>query len=454
MAMQPQSCDLTVTRATVMPFDDDWSTLFNCDIVVRDGRIAAMGEAAAVRVDPQAKIDGRHLVITPGFVNAHTHSPEALKRGLADTAPLGDWLETVWSSLDAIEPEQIALAVRLCAAEMLHGGVTEVIDHFRQSPLTEQAIGAAANAWAGSGMRSTMALMLRDRALPAWLRDSMPDWADQMAVCRAATERWQGLDGRMHIAMGPSAPTRCTDRLLQECADYARSGGLRIHMHCDETRGEAASARHLYGSSAIEHLTQLGFLGPDVSLAHAVWVSDEDILRLAASQTAVVHNPVSNLRLGSGRASVEKFLRAGVRVAIGSDGAASNDTQSVLEAAKLAILIPRLETIEPLHWPTARDGLRMATEALAVEPKHSRTRLEVGGRADFAAFDMRSPALVPTNDLHCQFAFAGASMRAVHVVIAGKLVLYDGEILSFDESAMYDEARAFQFNRRATENSR
>lgn len=434
-----------------MPFDDAWSTLHNCDIVVRDGRIAAMGEGAAVDVDPQAKLDGRNLVVTPGLVNAHTHSPEALMRGLADTLPLQDWLTSVWSKLDVIKPDQIALAVQLCASEMLHGGVTTVVDHFRQSPLTEGAIAAAASAWLGSGMRCTMALMLRDRGLPTWLRESMPSGADQMAVCRAAVARWHGVEGRMQIAMGPSAPTRCTTRLLQQCADFARGNGLKIHMHCNETREEATQAYQRYGVSAIEHLMQLGLLGPDLSLAHAVWVSDDNVQQLAQSGTVVVHNPISNLRLGSGRSPIEKFLNADVRVAIGSDGAASNDTQSVLEAMKMAILIPRIATAESRNWPSARDGLRMATESLAVEPRRGRTTLEVGAPADFAAFDLRSPMLVPTNDLHNQFALAGASLRAVHVVIAGKLILYDGEILAFDEAAMFDQARAFQFNSRAME---
>lgn len=447
--MQPQPCDLTVTRATVLPFDASWSTLFNCDIVVRNGRIAALGEAAAVGVDPQAKLDGRNLLITPGLVNSHTHSPEALHRGLADKSPLQDWLNAVWSTLDALEPDDIALAVRLCAAEMLHGGVTAVVDHFRQSPLSAHAIDAAAQSWLGSGMRSTIALMVRDRALPPWLQHSMPDSAEQVALCQAATLQWHGIDDRLHMAIGPSAPTRCTDRLLRACADLASAEGLKVHMHCDETQEEATRARDLYGTSAIVHLHHHGLLGSHVSLAHAVWISDEDIRCLAASDTAVVHNPVSNLRLGSGRASVEKLLDAGVRVAIGSDGAASNDSQSVLEAAKLAILMPRVGLAEPQRWPSARDGLRMATQTLAADTRRSQARLEVGGPADFAAFDIRSPALVPANDLHCQFAFAGATLRAVHVVIAGKLVLYEGDILSFDEPALFAQARAFQATRLA-----
>jgi cytosine/adenosine deaminase-related metal-dependent hydrolase len=395
-----------------------------------------------VGVEAQALVDGRHLLVTPGMVNAHTHSPEALRRGAIDATLLQPWFESVWRRLDALDPEEIALAVQLCAAEMLRSGVTAVVDHFRQSPLSMRTTAAVARAWNETGLRATLALMLRDRAWPAWAAAPAPTTGALLELCTDAARQWHEPSGTLRVALGPSAPTRCSDELLRGCARLAGDAGLHVHMHCDETTEEAALARAMYGRSAVAHLGGLELLGPGVSLAHAVWVDEDDIAHLAASGTAVVHNPVSNLRLGSGRAPLERFLAQGVRVAIGSDGAASNDTQNVREALKTAILLPRIVLREPGEWPTVYDALRMATACPAAAFGLGSGTLAAGEPADFACYDLREPAFSPVNDLHAQFVLAGPGLAARHVVVAGRMVLYEGEILTFDESRTLAGAQA------------
>jgi 5-methylthioadenosine/S-adenosylhomocysteine deaminase len=434
MMVEPNCCDLAITRATVMPFDEGWSVLRDCDVIVRDGRIVALGEGAAIGLEAQASLDGRHLLVVPGLVNAHTHSPEALRRGLAETAPLQPWFERVWSDLDAIDTDEIELAIRLCALEMLRGGVTAVVDHFRQTPMSSAAAHAAARAWRGTGLRTTLALMVRDVGVAPWVRKPYPDFGEQLAVCRHVADEWHIPGGELQVALGPSAPTRCSQELLEGCKALTHERGMRIHMHCDETREEAARAHDIFGCSAVAHLARLGLLGPELSLAHAVWIDDDDRERLADSRTSVVHNPVSNQRMGSGRAPLERFIAQGVQVSIGSDGAASNDGQSVLEALKAAILLPRTAVEDPRQWPGARDGLRMVTRNPCEAFDMGCGRLQAGGVADFAAYDVRHPALAPVNDWHAQFALAGSGLSARHVVVGGRMVLFEGEVLTFDES--------------------
>ncbi|MFM9886452.1 MAG: amidohydrolase family protein [Burkholderiales bacterium] len=441
-------CDIAISRATVLPFEGPSQVIADCDIVISGRHIVAMGAGAAGTFAPDRIIDGRDLIIMPGLCNAHTHSTETLARGLADAAPFATWIEAVWTRLDALDPEALAIGVRLAAAEMLHGGVTSVVDHFRQTPACAHAIDAAAQAWIGTGMRTTLAIMLRDRGVPAWVNTSLSNAFDvdrQLALCNGAATRWGSGSGDLNIAIGPSSPTRCTDRMLTGIKTLAGASNLKIHMHADETREDAALARSVDGATAISRLHTLGLLGPHLSVAHAVWVTEDDIDRLADSGTFVVHNPVSNLRLGSGRAPIERMLARGVQVAIGTDGAASNDTQNVLEATKLAVMLPRIAVSDRAQWPTAATGLAMAIATPARAFAMGSGALKVGDAADFAAFDRHSLPLAPCNDLATQIVFAGAALRARHVAIGGKLVVDDHTITTFDEAALLESASGLHF---------
>ncbi len=441
-----QPCDLAVTGTTVLSFGETPFEQANCDVVVSNGRIAALDTGVVREYAPRTLIDGRSLVLTPGLYNAHTHSLETLARGLADASSLRVWLSRVWSRMDHLDNDAIRTAIQLCAAEMLHGGVTAVVDHFRQTPPRAAAIDAAAEAWLATGMRATLAIMVRDRNVPDWVEH--PANAEvQLARVQACCDRWQQIDERLRLAIGPSAPTRCSDALLQAAGRVCAARDLRLHMHVDETADESRLAKAQFGTSAVRHLHELGLLGAHVSLAHCVCCDDDDLDVLARTGAGVVHNPLSNLRLGSGRAPVERMLARGIPVALGTDGAASNDSQNVLEAVKLAAYLPRLALDDPREWVRAADALAMATTHAATLFGMSEARIAPGCVADFAAFDRAQHALAPTNDLYAQLAFAGATLRARHVVIAGQVVLKDHVIQTFDEPELLTGAATFTFAR-------
>lgn len=426
-------------NATVLPFDGGWRVLENCDVVVSDGAILAMGRNAVARRAVEKRVDATNLVITPGFVNAHTHSPENLARGLADGAELHEWLGTVWKKLDRLDVDGIRLAAQLGFIEMIRSGTVAVVDHFRQYPPRLDAVDAVATAYRDAGLKALVAVWMRDAIGP---RNRANDAARQIEVCVEAARRWHRPEEGVRIGVGPSGPTRCTDELLSAAGALARDKGLSFHIHVDETKDEAAEARKHYGATAVRHLRDLDLVWPGLSIAHGVWLTDADIRDLARGGAGVVHNPMSNMRLGSGIARLDALREAGVPVALGSDGAASNDSQNVLEAAKAATFLQRLAVKDRKRWPSTLDALSMLTHAPAAMFGMTAGTLKSGAPADLVAFDRRSVALAPDNDLHRQIVLCHTGLTARYSVIAGRLVLDDGRLTTIDEAGVLREAAA------------
>ena len=430
--------DLILSNATVLTLDDAGTVLPACDVSVREGVIAGLDSGAAVDRS-QRVIDASDLLVMPGLINGHTHSPETLAKGRADRSTQESWLGQIWPPLDALEPRQIYVAALLGAAEMLRTGTISVVDHFRQTPVRPPAVDAVARAYRDSGMRAVIAVMLRDVAQRKDQQMSSPK--EQVEIVEEAHLNGDASEGRVRIALGPSAPTRCSDELLVAAGDLAARHGLLMHTHVDETLADAAEARERYGTSNVRHLDALGLLGPSLSLAHAVWLNEEDIDLLAGAGAAVVHNPVSNMRLGSGIAPLTALRDRAVPVALGTDGAASNDGQSVFEALKAAVLLQRVAGVQAHRWFQALEGLAMATSAPAQIFGFGTGRIEPGEPADFIAVRRSGYTFTPCNDWHSQIVFGANGLDVRYAAVGGKLLLDDGRITTFDEEAILAEAR-------------
>jgi len=217
-------------------------------------------------------------------------------------------------------------------------------------------------------------------------------------------------------------------------------------MHCDETEGDRVDALNLFGKSAVEYLSEFELLDSHVSLAHANWVSESDVDLLAKSGAAVVHNPVSNLRLGSGRAPIERFIKSGIPILLGTDGAASNDSQNILEALKIALILPRIFVKNSAEWPSIKNAIDMVVRNASIYINRAPGKIEVGTNADFVAFNKNELSLLPMNDLYSQLFFAGTAFRAKYVVINGELILNNGRIMTFDENDVIDRARSMSID--------
>ena len=259
-----------------------------------------------------------------------------------------------------------------------------------------------------------------------------------MTLARAAVERWHEPGGRIGIGLGPSAPQRCTPELLEGTLEFARERDLVWQTHVLETRSQAYTSRQRHGRSFVEWMSDRELLGPASTLVHTVWLSDRDIELVSAAGTPIVHCLLSNLRLGAGVARLPALRRAGVRVALGTDGRGCDETLDMLELAKMTACVHKARGGDWRDWPTASDAFEMATSAASPCAGHGESlgRLELGARGDLILLRRDSPTFTPLHDPVRQLVYGAASREVRHVVVDGRLVLGDGQLLGVDVDAL------------------
>jgi cytosine/adenosine deaminase-related metal-dependent hydrolase len=432
------------------------------DLLVEEGRIAAMGPGLVPAARPDRVIEATDRLIIPGLVNAHVHSHNNYHRGWFDSLPLDLCVLHVWGVGSAPEtlrltPRQVYARALLGCAEMLRTGTTTAVDDVNLNPfLTEDHVGAVVRAYEDSGMRAVVAAHVFDipyhrtvpflpDLLPAALREELdrarlPDARYLADLARACAKRWNLPGRRVRFAIGPSGPQRCSDALLETMAAVAEECDLPVYIHALESRTQAAMGRVVYGKSLIERLRDLRALGPRVTLGHAIWLTPADIEMLAASGAMTCHLPVSNLKIGSGIAPVPRLLRAGIPVALGTDGVMSNDGLNMFEAMKFAALLHKVRAPEPERWLGAREALRMATAGGARSARLDGIgAIAVGARADLVLLDLRRAAFAPRNDLVLQTVYAENGSSVDTVLVDGRVVVEGGRVLTVDEAALAAE---------------
>jgi 5-methylthioadenosine/S-adenosylhomocysteine deaminase len=408
---------------------------------IEEGRIVAVGEGRApqlLREQAASLINARNMAVLPGIVNGHTHLSQTLMRGLADGRPLMRWLrEVIWPLQGAMTPEEMYLAARLGLAENLLCGATAVVQHHK---LPSRAhVAAAAQAASELGARFVLArgwVDLGPAAEPLsqitadleWLHDS-----------------WHGTaDGRIHVASGPLAAWRCSDEGIRETTQLARSWGAPIHIHIAESPDEVEMQLARCGRRPIEWLAELGALGPDVQLVHAVHVTDTELDLIAESGAIVVHCPTSNMYLASGAAPVRRMLDRGITVALGTDGSGSNNSQDMLECAKIAALLAKHTTGDAQALLPA-DVLRMLTVAgkrLVSSQGAGQMGLEPGAIADITIVDMNNPRCQPVHSAASALVYNASGADIHTVLVAGRGLVREGRLVELDEEDLLDESRS------------
>jgi cytosine/adenosine deaminase-related metal-dependent hydrolase len=427
------------------------------DDAVADGRIVAVGDG----LDGGEAVDCSRFAVVPGMVNAHNHSNENWFRGRFDNLPLEPWM--LFSYPVFANPVQsdreIYVRTLLGGMEMIRSGATCVVDYvYELAGWTEESIGAVARAYRDLGLRALIVIGMSDRSydevvvldlelVPEELRrrfapDKPPDWPEWETFARYAVERYHRPEEGIAIGLGPSGPQRCTDGMLQACASLADELDLTIHIHVLETRMQALSGRKLYGKTLPAHLDEIGFLGPRVSFEHGIWLTDADIELVARTRTSVTHNPISNLKLGSGIAAIPVLLDAGVNVAMGSDGMSSNDGNDLYATLKVAGLLHKLWDVDFERWLGAREAWRMATRGGAqAAGDDALGTLEPGRRADLVLLDLESRVFTPMNDPLQHVVFCSTTSAVHSTMVGGRWVLRDGEVAGVDEAAILAEGR-------------
>jgi cytosine/adenosine deaminase-related metal-dependent hydrolase len=444
-------------RSSVAPESAD--VLIDGDLV---GEVAPAGTVDAGGVD--RVIDASDLLLMPGMVNAHIHTEQNTFRGRYPGLPLEVLMLYAYPLTGAapLDAEMIHLRTLLAGVESLKSGVTTILDDVMEVPHQGlEQLGSVFGAYEQVGMRANVSghvinrpffetIPYLEESLPDGLREkflriapiSLPDYMD---FCAEAVSRFHGSgEGRLRYVVAPSGPQRCTEELLGTVADFSRSFEVPFHIHILETRVQRVTGTRLYGKTLIRLMSDLGALHRMTSIAHAIWIDEDDIGLIASSGASVAHNPVCNLRIGSGIAPLRSLLKAGVNVALGTDGISSNDSCRLFDVMKAAGIVHTLSTDDYEEWPSAAEILWAATRggARAVGLDDQIGSIERGKKADLVALDLCTSAFVPVNDLANQLVYAenGSSVRLV--MVGGDVVVEDGRCTKIDETAVLREARS------------
>jgi cytosine/adenosine deaminase-related metal-dependent hydrolase len=276
------------------------------------------------------------------------------------------------------------------------------------------------------------------------IRSEVPgSWPEIEQFTRDAVAKFHRPGDGLTIALGPSGPQRCTDEMLAGCARLADELDIPIHIHVLETRMQAVSAQRMYGKTLPEHLRELGLLSPRVSFEHGIWLTPNDVELVRDAGVTIVHNPVSNLKLGSGICPVPTLLGEGVNVALGTDGMSSNDGNDMLWALKLASILHKVWEIDYEEWLGAQEAWQMATAAGAESAGYADDlgRIAPGFHADVVLLDLESLGFTPLNDPLKQLALGATARDVASVMIGGRWVMRERALIGIDEEAVLDEAR-------------
>lgn len=419
-------------------------------ILIHQGSIAQVGRRIDARAVPITKrIDCSQMIVMPGLVNAHAHLTEILQKSFRDNVRMEIWrgYRAMTEDLANLKPWEIGAAAELACSEMLKNGVTAVVDHFSTRPgLSVDKMEAILGAFEKTGIRGMLVPSLRDQDFirlatraPNRRRaatNSLPEpWKEEVLAVLARLRRSSTLSG---IMLGPSSPMNCSDALLRDVVRVAEQFGLGIHTHLLETRLQAWAARKIHKKALCAHLAEIGFLSSRLSAAHGIWLDEAEMDILAASGTSVVHNPASNLKLGSGICPVAKLKARGVNVALGTDGGDTSDTYSIFEQMRLAAFVSRIVAEDPQNWITALDALRMGTVNGAEAIPAWRGKIGVikpGYRADLVLL-RPGLRLRPLRNIVHQLVFCESGQSVETVLVDGKIVLEHGRLIGVDEQAL------------------
>jgi guanine deaminase len=448
-----------IKGGTVMTQDDEDHWLENGDIVIDEGKIVALGyDLHPDHFGVEKVLPAQDKLVMPGLVNAHFHSHDRFDKGRLDNVPLEAYMALYNPPLGRRRwtPRDCYLRTLLGAFEMLRTGTTTVIDDVVHLPPSKENVEAVFQAYEDVGMRALVSIHYSDKPyyrtipyldelLPGNLKEEMnqpsalsPD--DFFDLCRHCARRWRG---RVGYVLSPSGPQRCTDGFLERTWELSRQLDLPVISHVLETKVQAITGHLFYGKSLIEHMDSMGILTPKTSLIHGVWVTDRDLGLISKAGCSIIHNPVSNMKLGSGIARIRKMLDAGINVGLGTDANSSNDTANLFEALKMAALLHKVSDFHYDRWVGAKEVLRMATRGGArCGCLHGDIgTLSVGMRADIVLIDLNTIPFFPRNNLLHQLVFCEHGESVDTVIVDGNPVVERGRITSVNEEAILDEVR-------------
>ncbi|WP_297497416.1 amidohydrolase family protein [Thermococcus sp.] len=388
------------------------------DVLIEGNRISEVRRS--IKESADTVIDATGRVISPGFVNLHTHSPMGFFRGLADDLPLMEWLQKyIWPKEARLTREDVKVGAYLGTLEMIKSGTTTFMDmYFHMDAVAEAVLDA--------GLRGYLSYGMIDLGDPDKTEKEIDEALREMKVIEKLNSP------RLYFVFGPHAPYTCSLALLREVRRLASEKGKLITIHVSETMAELGKIQERYGKSPVVLLDEIGFLGSDVIIAHGVWLDSRDIQILARNGVTVAHNPGSNMKLASGVMPLQKLLNAGINVGLGTDGAASNNNLDMLEEMKLAALLHKVHNLDPTV-ADAKTVFKMATLNGAKAVRLNAGVIKEGYLADIAIINFNQPHLRPVNNVISHLVYSANGNDVETTIVDGKILMLDREVLTLDE---------------------
>ncbi len=410
-------------------------------LLIEDGRITRVGKTDRIKESAEIEIDASNKIVMPGLIDTHVHLSQALIRGCADDVSLVDWLKNyVWVLQGNYTKEDGKISAELCMAEMIRTGTTSFLDCMIHSRYGFDGIAKSVEK---IGMRAALSKIIMDSTGYADSPDIMyPGMVEDADECMRETssmyDKWHGkAEGRIQIWYGLRSLGAVTSELFKEVARNARERNTGMTMHLGEVVDDVRFVRKNYGMSLTEFAQEHSLLGPDMVFAHGVHFDSDDLQRLANTQTNVSHCPSSNMKLASGFARVPEMIKIGVPVSLGCDGGPSNNTYDMVREMRLAALIHKAYTSDPLVV-SAEQVIEMATlggaQAMGISNKVG--TLELGKIADLIIIDLTDLSMIPTSNPVSNLVYSGAGHNVSTTIVNGQLLMHDKKLLTIDEDRL------------------
>lgn len=433
-----EQADYIVFGEDILTMNDRLDIVHNGAVAVKGGKIADVAAAENIlkKYSSAHSIGGQGRLVLPGFINTHTHAAMVYFRGLADDLPLKDWLEKhIWPAENRLlSAEFVYDAVLLACLEMLKSGITTYNDMYFFGD-------SSAAASKQLGMRALLGVGVLD--FPTKTANTVDEY---LGNADRFIDSWKG-DPLITPCIAPHSAYACSTQTLERVKELADRRGVLTTIHLSETAWEVSEIMHRYGKKPVEYLERIGFLSDRLLAAHCVWLDDGEIDHLARRGVAVSHCIESNLKLAAGIAPVTKMLAAGVKVSLGTDGAASNNDMNILSEMATSAKVHKAMANDPTVVDS-KTSLLMATRwgAAALGLGDELGSIQTGKRADIITINMRSPHLVPAYDLYSLIVYAAMASDIEDVMIDGRPVILGRALVTGDEEAILQ--KAYEWSRR------